>query len=171
MTSQQMADGLLDEAGVAVLSGTAFGSFGEGYLRLSCANSLAKLETALERMHEFLDGARARVTAPHSRFELSAGVTEGVAPAVTFGWRAHEAAAQDSARFVHGIAVAPHRCSRNCCSRNRCLRSPPEEFVMLLASIVRRALVIACALALLFLECARGHVRHPPERDFGCAGP
>jgi len=54
MTSQQMADGLLDEAGVAVLSGTAFGSFGEGYLRLSCANSLAKLETALERMHEFL---------------------------------------------------------------------------------------------------------------------
>jgi len=54
MTSQQMADGLLDEAGVAVLSGTAFGSFGEGYLRLSSANSLAKLETALERMHEFL---------------------------------------------------------------------------------------------------------------------
>ena len=54
LTSQQMADGLLDEAGVAVLSGTAFGSFGEGYLRLSCANSLAKLETALERMHEFL---------------------------------------------------------------------------------------------------------------------
>jgi aspartate/methionine/tyrosine aminotransferase len=54
MTSQQMADGLLDEAGVAVLSGTAFGSFGEGYLRLSSANSLGNLEKALERMHEFL---------------------------------------------------------------------------------------------------------------------
>jgi aspartate/methionine/tyrosine aminotransferase len=59
MTSQQMADGLLDEAGVAVLSGTAFGNFGEGYLRLSCANSLGNLEKALERMHEFLS-VRAR---------------------------------------------------------------------------------------------------------------
>jgi aspartate/methionine/tyrosine aminotransferase len=59
MSSQQMADGLLDEAGVAVLSGTAFGSFGEGYLRLSCANSLGNLEKALERMHEFLS-VRAR---------------------------------------------------------------------------------------------------------------
>jgi aspartate/methionine/tyrosine aminotransferase len=59
MTSQQMADGLLDEAGVAVLSGTAFGSFGEGYLRLSSANSLGNLEKALERMHEFLS-VRAR---------------------------------------------------------------------------------------------------------------
>ena len=59
MTSQQMADGLLEDAGVAVLSGTAFGSFGEGYLRLSCANSLGNLEKALERMHEFLS-VRAR---------------------------------------------------------------------------------------------------------------
>jgi aspartate/methionine/tyrosine aminotransferase len=54
MSSQKMADALLEEAGVAVLSGTAFGSHGEGYLRLSCANSLGNLEKALERMHEYL---------------------------------------------------------------------------------------------------------------------
>jgi aspartate/methionine/tyrosine aminotransferase len=59
MSSQQMADGLLEEAGVAVLSGTAFGTYGEGYLRLSCANSLGNLEKALERMHEYLS-VRAR---------------------------------------------------------------------------------------------------------------
>ena len=41
MTSQAMADALLDEAGVAVLSGTSFGAFGEGYIRISSANSFA----------------------------------------------------------------------------------------------------------------------------------
>jgi len=59
MTSQAMADGLLDEAGVAVLSGTSFGAFGEGYVRISSANSFANLEKALERMHDFLS-ARVR---------------------------------------------------------------------------------------------------------------
>ena len=48
--SQEIADRLLDEAGVAVLSGTSFGAFGEGYLRLSYANSIPQLELALERI-------------------------------------------------------------------------------------------------------------------------
>jgi aspartate/methionine/tyrosine aminotransferase len=46
----EVAQRLLDEAGVAVLSGTAFGAHGEGYLRLSYANSEANLRRALERM-------------------------------------------------------------------------------------------------------------------------
>jgi len=50
MTSKQLADYLLDEAGVAVLAGSSFGSCGEGYLRLSYANSITNLEIALERM-------------------------------------------------------------------------------------------------------------------------
>src|SRR5271157_32212 len=45
--SKKLADALLDEAGVAALSGTAFGSYGEGYLRFSVANSLENLNTAL----------------------------------------------------------------------------------------------------------------------------
>ena len=53
--SAELAKSLLDEAGVAVLSGTAFGKFGEGYLRLSYANSIPNLEKALERMGGFLD--------------------------------------------------------------------------------------------------------------------
>jgi len=44
----------LNEAGVATLSGTAFGKYGEGYLRLSYANSLQNIEKALNRMHEAL---------------------------------------------------------------------------------------------------------------------
>jgi aspartate aminotransferase len=48
--SAEVARRLLDEAGVAVLSGTAFGEHGEGYLRLSYANSEANLRRALERM-------------------------------------------------------------------------------------------------------------------------
>ena len=55
MPSGDLARAMLDEAGVAVLSGTAFGKFGEGYLRLSYANSLPNLEKALERMGTFLD--------------------------------------------------------------------------------------------------------------------
>jgi aspartate/methionine/tyrosine aminotransferase len=48
--SAEIAERLLNEAGVAALSGTAFGEFGEGYLRLSYANSEANLREALERM-------------------------------------------------------------------------------------------------------------------------
>ena len=40
----------LDEKGVAALSGTSFGEFGEGYLRFSVANSLENLQGALERI-------------------------------------------------------------------------------------------------------------------------
>ncbi len=46
----ELADLLLNEAGVAVLSGTAFGQYGEGYLRLSYANSEANLTKALDRL-------------------------------------------------------------------------------------------------------------------------
>ena len=49
-SSAEVAQRLLDEAGVAALSGTAFGVHGEGYLRLSYANSEANLRRALERM-------------------------------------------------------------------------------------------------------------------------
>jgi aspartate aminotransferase len=48
--SKPLADTLLEQAGVAALSGTAFGEFGEGYLRFSVANSLENLEEALERV-------------------------------------------------------------------------------------------------------------------------
>jgi aspartate aminotransferase len=48
--SKRLADALLEEAGVAALSGTAFGDFGEGYLRFSVANSVENIEKALERV-------------------------------------------------------------------------------------------------------------------------
>jgi aspartate/methionine/tyrosine aminotransferase len=46
--SKPLADALLEQAGVAALSGTAFGDFGEGYLRFSVANSLDNLQQALD---------------------------------------------------------------------------------------------------------------------------
>jgi aspartate/methionine/tyrosine aminotransferase len=48
--STEVAERLMNEAGVAALAGTAFGQYGEGYLRLSYANSEANLRAALERM-------------------------------------------------------------------------------------------------------------------------
>jgi aspartate/methionine/tyrosine aminotransferase len=48
--SKKLADVLLDDAGVAALSGTAFGDFGEGYLRFSVANSIENITKALDRV-------------------------------------------------------------------------------------------------------------------------
>ncbi len=48
--SAEIATLLLDKYGVAALSGTAFGSFGEGYLRFSYANSQPQIRKALERV-------------------------------------------------------------------------------------------------------------------------
>jgi aspartate/methionine/tyrosine aminotransferase len=52
--SKKLADALLEEAGVACLSGTAFGAFGEGYLRFSVANSLDNLNKALSRVEAWV---------------------------------------------------------------------------------------------------------------------
>ena len=49
-SSKFLADYLLNEAGVACLSGTAFGALGEGYLRFSYANSVENIEFALEKI-------------------------------------------------------------------------------------------------------------------------
>jgi aspartate aminotransferase len=51
--SKPLADALLEQAGVAALSGTSFGAFGEGYLRFSVANSLENLQQALSRIDEW----------------------------------------------------------------------------------------------------------------------
>ena len=48
--SKALAEALLDQAGVACLSGPSFGEFGEGYLRFSVANSMENLTKALERI-------------------------------------------------------------------------------------------------------------------------
>ena len=49
-SAKALADRLLDEAGVACLSGTAFGEWGEGHLRFSYANSLENIQEALRRI-------------------------------------------------------------------------------------------------------------------------
>jgi aspartate/methionine/tyrosine aminotransferase len=54
LSSQKLETYLLEEAGVATLSGTAFGKFGDGYLRLSYANSIENLNKALERIGKAL---------------------------------------------------------------------------------------------------------------------
>jgi aspartate/methionine/tyrosine aminotransferase len=52
--SKALADGLLEDAGVACLSGTSFGEFGEGYIRFSIANSMENLARALERIADWV---------------------------------------------------------------------------------------------------------------------
>ena len=52
-SSKRVAESLLEDAGVACLSGTSFGAFGEGYLRFSVANSLENLDKALKRIEQW----------------------------------------------------------------------------------------------------------------------
>ncbi|MHB8619986.1 MAG: pyridoxal phosphate-dependent aminotransferase [Chloroflexota bacterium] len=56
LPSHELADRLLQEYGVAVLAGSGFGSHGEGYLRLSYANSMENLFQALSRIREAVAG-------------------------------------------------------------------------------------------------------------------
>ncbi len=50
--SKAMADLLMNEAGVACLDGAAFGRYGDGYVRFSCANSLENIHEAVRRIHQ-----------------------------------------------------------------------------------------------------------------------
>jgi aspartate/methionine/tyrosine aminotransferase len=54
MDCRKLGDHLLYNAGVAVLPGTSFGKFGEGYLRLSFANSIENIKKALDRIEKSL---------------------------------------------------------------------------------------------------------------------
>jgi aspartate/methionine/tyrosine aminotransferase len=55
MSSKELADFLLYEAGVAGLDGGCFGKYGEGYVRFSYANSLANLTEAVNRIQKVAD--------------------------------------------------------------------------------------------------------------------
>jgi aspartate aminotransferase len=50
LNCRALADYLLNEAGVSLLAGTAFGQYGDGYLRISYANSLENIQAAIERI-------------------------------------------------------------------------------------------------------------------------
>lgn len=54
LTSREAQEKFLNKAGVATVSGTSFGAFGEGYVRFSYANSLENIETALDRIAAIL---------------------------------------------------------------------------------------------------------------------
>lgn len=54
MTSEDFAEWLLENAGVVVIPGTAFGRQGEGWIRISYATEKEKLIEAMERMKEAL---------------------------------------------------------------------------------------------------------------------
>jgi aspartate aminotransferase len=54
LASRDFQDMMLNEAGVAALSGTAFGAYGEGYLRFSYANSIENIEEAMRRIGALL---------------------------------------------------------------------------------------------------------------------
>jgi aspartate/methionine/tyrosine aminotransferase len=67
MSSREVADLLLYEGGVAALSGTAFGAYGEGYIRLSYANSIENIERALDRIQTTLAAHRVNGRPAHAR--------------------------------------------------------------------------------------------------------
>ena len=66
MDSKTAADYLLNEAGVACLSGAAFGRYGEGYIRFSYANSYENLMEAVKRIEAVLSRSYPKISAPVS---------------------------------------------------------------------------------------------------------
>ena len=54
LTSEEFEDRAMNEAGVALLSGSAFGEFGQGYIRLSYANSQENIQKAVEQLDRFV---------------------------------------------------------------------------------------------------------------------
>jgi aminotransferase len=67
LTSDEFAQRLIVEAGVAVVPGHVFGPGGEGFIRCSYASSVAKLSEALERMQRWLDASNYREQGQASR--------------------------------------------------------------------------------------------------------
>ena len=57
--AKSLASSLLEDAGVAIIGGPDFGILGEGYVRLSYANSTENILKALDRMGEFLTSRKA----------------------------------------------------------------------------------------------------------------
>jgi aspartate aminotransferase len=76
LATRDLAERLLVDAGVAVLSGTAFGEYGEGYLRLSYASSLEQLEEALFLMERTLGSLQSPTKGEHD----AAGRGEALRP-------------------------------------------------------------------------------------------
>jgi aspartate aminotransferase len=54
MNSNDLANLILDKAGVALLPGSSFGDYGDGYLRLSYANSIENIQRALEKIQKVM---------------------------------------------------------------------------------------------------------------------
>jgi aspartate/methionine/tyrosine aminotransferase len=59
LKAKEMELKLLEEVGIATVAGTSFGQYGEGYLRISYANSLENIRAAMERMGDWLRKAAA----------------------------------------------------------------------------------------------------------------
>ncbi len=91
--AKPLASALLDEAGVAIVGGPDFGILGEGYVRLSYANSTENIVKALGRMGEFLASAtkRLEVTSRNSSPTSRAPDPPGACPAPATGFRCRHA--------------------------------------------------------------------------------
>jgi aspartate/methionine/tyrosine aminotransferase len=57
MSSTDLANMILEKAGVALLPGSSFGEYGNGYLRLSYANSIENIEKGLEKIQKAIKTA------------------------------------------------------------------------------------------------------------------
>jgi len=59
LTAKQVENGLLNDAGIATIAGTSFGSYGEGFIRISYANSLENIAEAMRRFGDWLTRRKA----------------------------------------------------------------------------------------------------------------
>jgi aspartate aminotransferase len=81
----ELANRLLQEAGVSVLSGTAFGRFGHDHVRISYANSRANLAEGLRRIRSVVDHLAVEGLLPEAAMAKAAGSGSGAAAESTAG--------------------------------------------------------------------------------------
>jgi aspartate/methionine/tyrosine aminotransferase len=101
MSSREVADLLLYEGGVAALAGTSFGAYGEGYIRLSYANSIDNIQKALASIK--------RTLAEHAHPVAAAARANGRRPA---GAKAGIKGVEASANSTNGKSNANGKASK-----------------------------------------------------------
>jgi aspartate/methionine/tyrosine aminotransferase len=55
LESRELQRTMLEQLGIAAISGTSFGRFGEGYIRFSYANSTENIQRAMGKLHDYLE--------------------------------------------------------------------------------------------------------------------
>ena len=145
--AKPLASALLQDAGVATIGGPDFGVHGEGYLRLSYANSLENIERALDRMARLSHPPRASRLEPVTSFFMSFCVMKVIMRLLVF------AAAIGFSTFARADAASP---SQTACDAAKIGARELAECLRTNADRADRELAVAVEAAIKSIDARQG---------------